>query len=53
MGPALIELMAKIDDITAYYPPEILPNGDIIMRRKTPLERQDENKKDGEEEIDL
>ena len=52
MGPALIELMAKIDDITAYHPPEILPNGDIIMRRKAPLELQEDKKQDGEE-IDL
>ena len=52
MGPALIELMAKIDDITAYHAPEMLPNGDIIMRRKTPLEREGDKKEDGEE-IDL
>lgn len=48
MGPALGELMEKIDDFTAYHPPEILPNGDIIIRRKTPLEREME-KQDGEE----
>lgn len=34
MAPALQDLMGKIDDITRYHPPEILPNGDIIMRRK-------------------
>jgi len=28
-----------IGDIDAYHPPEMLPNGDIILRRKTPLER--------------
>ena len=37
-GPALRELRDRIDDLDAYYPPEILPNGDIIIRRKTPLE---------------
>ena len=37
MGPALRELMEKVDDITMYHPPELLPNGDIIMRRKAPL----------------
>ncbi|MDQ2088333.1 hypothetical protein [Marimonas arenosa] len=52
MGPALADLIAKIDDFTAYHPPEILPNGDIIMRRKSPLEReQDKVEKGGE--IDL
>ena len=25
-----------IDDLGAYHPPEMLPNGDIIIRRKTP-----------------
>lgn len=35
MGPALTSLMEQVEDWTAYHPPEILPNGDIIMRRKT------------------
>lgn len=39
MGPALGELMGKIDDINAYHPPEILPNGDIILRKKKSEER--------------
>ncbi|WP_146590849.1 hypothetical protein [Puniceibacterium confluentis] len=38
MGPALRDLMAEVDDWSLYYPPEMLPNGDIIMRRKTPEE---------------
>lgn len=25
-----------IDDLGQYHPPEVLPNGDIIIRRKTP-----------------
>lgn len=37
MGPALRDLMDKVDDITMYHPPELLPNGDIILRRKQPL----------------
>ena len=28
-----------IDDLDAYHPPEVLPNGDIIIRRRTPLEQ--------------
>ena len=42
MGPALADLVDKVDDWTAYHPPEILPNGDIILRRKTPEEQLDE-----------
>lgn len=38
MGPALKDLLAKVDDIRNYHGPEMLPNGDIILRRKTPEE---------------
>ncbi|MFO7770535.1 MAG: hypothetical protein R6V38_04170 [Roseovarius gahaiensis] len=38
MGPAFAELMGKIDDLSVYHPPEMLPNGDIILRRKEPLD---------------
>ena len=41
MGPALADLMDQIGDLSAYHPPEVLPNGDIIIRRKTPQEIQD------------
>lgn len=37
MGPALAEVLKKVDDLTMYHPPEMLPNGDIIMRRKQPV----------------
>lgn len=36
MGPALKDLMAQVEDWSMYHPPEMLPNGDIIIRRKTP-----------------
>jgi len=42
MGPALADILGKIDDLSAYHMPEILPNGDIIMRRKTPQELSEE-----------
>ncbi len=42
MGPALAELLNKIGDLSVYHPPEVLPNGDIILRRKTPLEQNEE-----------
>ncbi len=38
MGPAFAELMGQIGDLSTYHPPEILPNGDIILRKKTPEE---------------
>jgi len=34
LGPLLDALKDKIDDISNYDPPEVLPNGDIIIRRK-------------------
>lgn len=34
MGPALSDLMDQVEDWSAYHPPEMLPNGDIIIRRK-------------------
>lgn len=38
MGPALGEMISRMGDVTQYAPPEMLPNGDIILRRKTPIE---------------
>ena len=49
MGPAMADLLSKIDDLNAYHAPEMLPNGDIIMRRKTPQELNEEQ--DGEIDI--
>lgn len=34
MGPALADILEEVEDWTAYHPPEMLPNGDIILRRK-------------------
>jgi len=34
MGPALMDLMRQVDSLRHYAPPEILPNGDIIIRRR-------------------
>lgn len=52
MGPALRDLFDKVEDWSTYHPPEMLPNGDIIIRRKTPQEMMDEPQKTPEE-IDL
>ena len=50
MEPAFRDLAAMIGDIRNYHAPEMLPNGDIIIRRKSPTERA-VPKTDGE--IDL
>lgn len=34
MGPALADIADKVEDWSRYEAPEILPNGDIIIRRK-------------------
>lgn len=34
MGPAMTDLLGRIDDLSVYDAPELLPNGDIIIRRK-------------------
>ncbi len=49
MGPAFVELLGKIDDLSAYHPPEMLSNGDIIIRRKFPL--TPETEESGEVEL--
>lgn len=33
-----VKLLEMLDDFTAYEMPEMLPNGDILIRRKVPLE---------------
>ncbi|WP_407492167.1 hypothetical protein [Pseudooceanicola sp. MF1-13] len=38
MGPALKDVFEEVKDFSVYEPPEVLPNGDIIMRRKEPLD---------------
>lgn len=30
------QLRQEMGDMTAYHPPEVLPNGDILIRRKSP-----------------
>lgn len=51
MGPALAEILGQIEDLSHYHPPEMLPNGDIIIRRKTPQELADEPEPGEEIEI--
>ena len=49
--PLYQELGGMIDELNAYHPPEVLPNGDIIIRRKTELEREMEKNRDDEIEL--
>lgn len=51
MGPALKGILEKVDDWAVYEAPEMLENGDIIIRRKEPLEPDVEDA--GPEEIEL
>lgn len=43
MGPALKEMLEKVEDWSAYHPPEILENGDIIIRRKRAEPKADDD----------
>jgi hypothetical protein len=38
IGPKITELFALVDDFTNYEMPVILPNGDILIRRTTPMD---------------
>ncbi len=42
MGPKLGEVFSQVKDWSQYHAPEMLPNGDIIMRKKTPQESEPE-----------
>jgi len=51
MEPALEDLRDLVGQIDSYHAPEILPNGDILIRRKTPEEMELDLREGGE--IDL
>ncbi|WP_132858989.1 hypothetical protein [Shimia isoporae] len=53
MGPAMAEIVNKVEDWSSYHAPEVLPNGDIILRKKTPEEMVDPEVETGEGAIDL
>ncbi len=38
MSPMVEQLKSMVDDMNAYQAPEMLPNGDIIIRRKPDAE---------------
>ena len=51
MEPALRELEGALRELDAYHAPEVLPNGDIIIRRKVPLEPAPDTGEGGEVEL--
>lgn len=51
MEPALEDLRDLVGQIDSYHPPEMLPNGDIIIRRKTPEEMELDPPQEGEIDI--
>ncbi|CUH81096.1 hypothetical protein TRM7557_03237 [Tritonibacter multivorans] len=55
MGPALADIASEVQDWSRYELPEILPNGDIIIRRKpdVPTPEEDEKEDGGEGTIDI
>lgn len=60
MGPALADLAAQVQDWSAYEAPEMLPNGDIIIRKKpeppmpeNPTPEAEEDRHEGENVTDI
>nr|WP_300068116.1 hypothetical protein [uncultured Ruegeria sp.] len=49
MGPALAELAGEIQDWSVYETPMILPNGDIIIRKKPTQDPPEDVEPDEEE----
>lgn len=38
VAPMMEDLAGRLEGLRGYHPPEMLPNGDIIIRRKSPAE---------------
>ncbi len=55
MGPKLRSVLEEVEDWSVYAAPEILPNGDIIIRRKLDLPKvtPDDPPKEVSPQIDL
>ena len=53
MGPALQDLMDTVQDWSAYEPPVVLPNGDILLKRKPDMPTPDELPAPEKGEIDI
>lgn len=53
MGPALRKLMEDVQDWSVYEPPVVLPNGDILIRRKPEPHSYDGGKVSPQGEVEL
>ena len=55
MGPKLRSVLEEVEDWSVYAAPEVLPNGDIIIRRKPDLPKAapDDPPKEVSPQIDL
>ncbi len=53
MGPALGEIVDKVEYWSTYHAPEMLPNGDIILRKKTPEELAKPDDGTAEDDVEL
>lgn len=47
VSPMMERLKGLIDDASSYEPPEVLPNGDIIIRRRPSAEPEETPDDDG------
>ena len=53
IGPGFMDLMGEIGDLSAYHAPEVLPNGDILIRKRRPGEEDEGPRPLEEGEIEL
>ena len=53
VAPLMEDLADQLKGLNAYHPPEVLPNGDIIIRRKSPEELAPEGDAEGDGAIDI
>ncbi len=57
MAPMVEDMAEQLKGLNAYHPPEVLPNGDIIIRRKTPKDAPkdapEKPKADDQDAIDI
>ena len=51
LAPMIEGFQEKIGDLNQYHPPEILPNGDIIIRRKEKLDTPKPSEDNGAVEL--
>lgn len=51
MGPALAEIASQVEDWSVYEMPEVLPNGDIIIRKKLAPDGPEEPEVDRQTDI--